>query len=243
VYGPDSVSIVLTLVANGHSYSEISRMTGVSRSTIRDWVAGRTPTLPERSACMVCRGTPDNLPPGPYAYLLGLYLGDGYISSHRRGVYKLRIKFSDAYPALMTERALAMGEILPNRVSQAHRTGCTDVYSYSKHWPCLLPQHGPGHKHERPIVLADWQRAVVDVFPAPLLRGLVHSDGCRVLNKVNGRAYPRYEFSNASSDILGLFARACDLLDIEWRPRSPRCLSIARRRSVLQLDEFIGPKC
>ena len=27
-----------------------------------------------------------------------------------------------------------------------------------KHWPCLFPQHGPGRKHERPIVLEDWQR-------------------------------------------------------------------------------------
>ena len=112
-----------------------------------------------------------------------------------------------------------MAEILPNRVGRALRTGCTDVYSYSKHWPCLLPQHGPGHKHERAIVLVEWQRTIVDRFPAPFLRGLVHSDGCRVLNNVNGRPYPRYEFSNVSADIRGLFTRACDLLDVQWRPR------------------------
>jgi hypothetical protein len=25
------------------------------------------------------------------------------------------------------------------------------VYSYWQHWPCLIPQHGPGKKHERQI--------------------------------------------------------------------------------------------
>ena len=36
------------------------------------------------------------------------------------------------------------------------RTGMTEVKSYSKHWPCLFPQHGPGRKHGRPIVLEEW---------------------------------------------------------------------------------------
>jgi hypothetical protein len=142
----------------------------------------------------------------------------------------------------MAECALVMGELLSNRVAMKNRQGCADVYSNSKHWPCLLPQHGPGLKHGRAIVLLAWQRLIVDRFPAPLLRGLIHSDECRVPNKVNGREYPRYEFSNASSDILSLFARACDLLDVQWRPRGPRTVSVARRASVLRLDQFIGPK-
>jgi hypothetical protein len=142
----------------------------------------------------------------------------------------------------MFDCSLAMAEILPNRVGRVFRTGCTDLYSYSKHWPCLLPQHGPGHKHDRAIVLFEWQQSIVDRFPAPFLRGLVHSEGCRVLNNVNGRAYPRYEFSNASDDIRGLFTRACDLMGVEWRPRSPRIVSVARKASVQRLDEFIGVK-
>jgi hypothetical protein len=32
--------------------------------------------------CAVCRGDPLTLPQAPYTYLLGLYLGDGYIASH-----------------------------------------------------------------------------------------------------------------------------------------------------------------
>ena len=31
--------------------------------------------------------------------------------------------------------------------------------------------------------------------PKEFLRGLIHSDGCRVLNRVNGKGYPRYFFT------------------------------------------------
>ena len=121
-------------------------------------------------------------------------------------------------------------------------TSCIEVSSFSKHWPCLFPQHGPGRKHERKIELAPWQQELVDLDPRPLVRGLLHSDGCRVLNWVNGTPYPRYHFSNVSADIRGIFGRACDQLGIEWRPNNPCSLSVARRGSVALLDEFVGPK-
>lgn len=35
---------------------------------------------------------------GSYAYLLGLYLGDGMLSRHRRHVWKLRISLDAKYP-------------------------------------------------------------------------------------------------------------------------------------------------
>jgi hypothetical protein len=78
--------------------------------------------------------------------------------------------------------------------------------------------------------------------PRPLLRGLLHSDGCRVLNWVNGTPYPRYHFTNVSADIKGIFGRACDQLGIEWRPNNRYSLSVARRDSVALLDGFVGPK-
>ncbi len=36
------------------------------------------------------------------------------------------------------------------------------VSAYSKTWPCLIPQHGPGQKHHRPIVLEPWQEQLVE---------------------------------------------------------------------------------
>jgi hypothetical protein len=66
-----------------------------------------------------------------------------------------------------------------NKVSTIQRQGCTEVNSYSRHWPCLFPQHGPGKKHTRLIELAQWQREIVERYPGDFARGLFHSDGYR----------------------------------------------------------------
>ena len=82
---------------------------------------------------------------------------------------------------------------------------------------------------------------IVDQDPRPLVKGLLHSDGCRVLNWVNGTPYPRYHFTNVSPDIRAIFGRACDQLGVEWRQQN-RVSLVARRASVALLDEFVGPK-
>jgi hypothetical protein len=246
------VARVLALVQTGRNDCQIARDTGIPRSTVRQWRSGQTPDFdrvrtrlwPRGRACAVCDGDPENLPQAPYTYLLGLYLGDGCLSAAPRGVYKLRIACAERYPDLIRQCELAMAQVLPNKVNRTRKTDerCWDAYSCSKHWPCLFPQHGPGRKHERKIELAVWQQELVDLDPRPLFRGLLHSDGCRVLNWVNGTPYPRYHFSNVSADIRGIFGRACDQLGIEWRPNNPNSLSVARRGSVALLEAFVGPK-
>jgi hypothetical protein len=67
------------------------------------------------------------------------------------------------------------------------RTGCTEVKSTSKHWPCLFPRHGPGRKHERAIELEPRQAEIVARNPGDFARGLFHSDGCRLMNRVRRR--------------------------------------------------------
>jgi hypothetical protein len=125
-----------------------------------------------------------------------------------------------------------------------HCVGCVAVSAHWSHWPCLFPQHGPGRKHQRPIVLADWQSAIVEAYPRQLLRGLIHSDGCRVINRVWGDRYryPRYLFTNTSKDILQIFRDACDAIGVEHRNSKANTISVARRNSVASLDAFIGPK-
>ncbi len=112
----------------------------------------------------------------------------------------------------------------------------------SKMWPLLFPQHGPGRKHERKIELVHWQQEIVDCFPREFLRGLIHSDGCRVLNRVNGKDYPRYFFTQVSDDIRGLFCETCRRLGIHYTQNNWKTISIARSGSVSRLDEFVGPK-
>lgn len=120
---------------------------------------------------------------------------------------------------------------------------CYDVSACSKSWPLLLPQHGEGKKHERKIVLADWQQELVDHHPGLLLRGLIHSDGCRFVNTGRGNwRCPRYSFSNLSADIKRIFCDACDRLDIHWTAAPPKTIYVSRKADVARLDEFIGPK-
>jgi hypothetical protein len=78
----------------------------------------------------------------------------------------------------------------------------TEVSSYSRHWPTIFPQHGPGLKHTRRIALTAWQEAIVREFPSEFLRGCLESDGCRHRRIVNGKDYPAYSFTNHSDDIL-----------------------------------------
>jgi hypothetical protein len=180
-----------------------------------------------------------------YCYLLGLYLGDGHLVATTR-VPVLAIACTEIYPNLIDACEEAMRATLATSVHRVQKKGCVMVRSYSTHWPCLLPQHGPGHKHERPIILADWQRALVETQPGAFVRGLFHSDGCRVINKVTVRgrsyAYPRYLFANESADILGLCGWGLDLLGVAWRANRRNCLSVARREAVAELDRWVGPK-
>jgi hypothetical protein len=142
-----------------------------------------------------------------------------------------------------------MTETLPvARVSVRKRKGsrAVVVYACSRHWRCLFPQHGPGRKHLRLIALTAWQEVLVKRFPVELLRGLVHSDGCRSVNRVHTASrtyeYDRYFFRNASEDILGIFGDTCDLVDVAWTRSAPRTISVSKRSSVRRLDAWIGPK-
>ena len=179
---------------------------------------------------------------GAYVYLLGLYLGDGMLSIGRRNVWRLRITLDRRYPGIVAEAGAAISTLTRSRVGHVAKPGCVDVNAYWKHWSCVFPQHGPGPKHERSIRLLPWQVSAIEVDPRPLIRGLVHSDGCRCINRVKGHEYPRYFFSNLSAEIRELFAWACSLIDVESRPDGARNISVARRDSVAILDSFVGPK-
>jgi hypothetical protein len=198
------------------------------------------------STCGHARHDPGTLPAASYAYLLGLYLGDGCISAHHRGVFRLRITLDTRYPRIIRECRDAVAAVIGKPTGLVSKVGCVDVSSWSKQWPCLLPQHGPGRKHERAIELVEWQRPIVDSHPQELIRGLIHSDGWRGTNRVTvggkSYAYPRYQFSNVSDDIREIFCDVCDALGVEWRRMNVKNISVAKRASVARLDEFVGPK-
>ena len=208
---------VQQLVASGLNDCDVARKTGIPRSTVRDWRRADFRRSERALAADDDHTHAFDLLPASYAYLLGAYLGDGNITHNRRGVHRLRITLDLRYPLIISQCREAMTEVMPANPAavQLRRDGrCVEVNSYSKHWPCFFPQNGPGRKHQRTIALTDWQSELCDREPELLLTGLIHSDGCRSVNRVKGAgkvyAYPRYTFTNHSADIRRIF---CDYLD------------------------------
>jgi hypothetical protein len=222
----------------------IAKLTGIPVSTVRDWLAGRVPTgCRDPGTCVLCNGAdPAALLPTSYAYLLGMYLGDGCLSQHPRSVFRLRIVLDAKYPAIIESCAQAMRDLHPRgKASRVRKPGCVEVVAYWKHWPCLFPQHGPGRKHARPIWLSPWQDRIVRRHPDLLLRGLIHSDGCRFQNTGTKWSNPRYSFTNRSADIRRIFCDACDRLGLRWTT-APHTVYVSRKADVARMDQFIGPK-
>jgi hypothetical protein len=91
--------------------------------------------------------------------------------------------------------------------------------------PCGFESRSPHHLRSL--------RPVSDIRPAQALI---------VINRVNGGEYPRYMFSNVSTDILGLCTRTLDQLGVHWTTANSRNIAASRRPDVEYLDTFIGPK-
>ena len=246
MHDPQDVDFVLALLRRGYSDAETSRRSGIPRRTVWDWRHGRIPGRNDarQKSCPICRPGPTCLPEGAYAYALGLYLGDGYVSAHPR-TYCLRIFLDAAYPGIVAECRDALLAIRPgNRASVSRQTTCRCcvVAMYSNHWPCLIPQMGPGRKHDRDIRLDEWQQDIVRREARSLIRGLIHSDGCRVVANDRGVASVRYHFSNKSEDIKRIFCESLDALGIRWTRPCDRQIAVYRKASTALLDEFVGPK-
>jgi hypothetical protein len=239
------------LISDGYTATQVARMTGIPRSTVRDWSVGRNLRQKRAGNSGVPCGWDrefSELDAESYGYLLGLYLGDGCIS--RAGaVWRLRVTLDAAYPGIIRECALAIEAIADGKrayILRRRDQRCTEVSAYWKHWPCLIPQHGRGRKHLRRIALTEWQRVIVMADPRPLLRGLIHSDGTRIIaTERKGRHVrhaARYAFKNRSEDILQLFATACDVAGVHFTRASSTQIAVYSRDSVAILDSFVGPK-
>ena len=240
----------LQLLDDGHSLSSVATELGVSRAAIREWRdRGIEPVVRRRRPCWVCADDPLEAE-ASYAALLGYYLGDGYVS-RQRSTYSLRVSCDARYPRVVEDVQQQVVAVRgPGPVGRVRAPGCIVVSAYWNHWPCVFPQHGPGRKHERRLVLAEWQRDVLGAHPADFLRGLFHSDGCRVNNWTSSRVgsntrvyeYARWQFVNHSAEIREWCTVALDLLGIPWRRSNWKTISVSRRSGVAALDDLIGQK-
>jgi hypothetical protein len=120
---------ILTLWEAGENKFRIERITGIPRATVRDCIKryGSLAGL-EENRDRASRSTPDEVlnriqnpldiqMQSAYAYLLGMYLGDGYIIRHER-VYYLRIALDNHYPNIIRRCADSLQILLPeNKVN------------------------------------------------------------------------------------------------------------------------------
>ncbi|MGY1501634.1 helix-turn-helix domain-containing protein [Streptomyces sp. QTS52] len=258
-HGTDVRQKAVTLLRGGAKNAEVARRLNVPLGTVGYWKhmdRAKRGECPGRHdpKCHRCDGR--ELDEEAYSYLLGLYLGDGHISQYsEHRVPNLMITCTESWTGLMDECERAMRAVFPdNSVCRVRRTGCSNVKVYSKHLHCLFPQHGPGKKHDRRIALEPWQQDIVDAHPWAFIRGLIHSDGCRITNwttrLVAGERkryeYPRYFFANKSDDIRKLFSDTLNKVGVEWtslaRGSDPFNISVARKASVALMDIHVGPK-
>ncbi len=241
---PGDVQNVLDLIAQGLTASEASNKTGIPRGTVTDWANGHVPGRALKATrCPVCNQSV-NLAEPAYAYLLGVYLGDGCISPTDR-TYRLRIFMDSQYPQIIAGCVAAMEGVSPGKTAhvwQHKNERCAELSMYWNHWPCLFPQHGPGKKHDRPIELAPWQEELVSRYSEELVKGLIHSDGCRIVASDRGRPSVRYHFSNLSEDIKHIYCAALDRLGIPWTRPCSKQIAVYRKAAAARMDEFIGPK-
>lgn len=243
----DEYREILRLWENGFNKSAIERRTGIPRGTVRDCIKkfgsiqGLEKYLEQEQKLHWSNRKSDVEFRHNYAYLLGVYLGDGYIATHPR-TYRLRIFMDRKYPNIIQEIVDSIAILAPNNsIHSGDYNGCIEIGCYSNHWAEMFPQHGEGVKHERDIILKDWQQNIIDEYPIEFVRGLIHSDGSRFDPVVNGTVYSRYQFTNVSDDIHKLFCDTVEKLGLSWT-RWGKNVTIARRPDVAFLDEHIGPK-
>jgi hypothetical protein len=235
------------LAAQGLNDSEIARRLGVPRATVRDWRQPRYARQTDRgrAVCPRCWRPMRRLAfsADDYAELLGLYLGDGHISSSAR-TQMLRLSLDAKYPTVNDETEALLRRCFPdNRVGRVllDRGSTVVLYVYSCHLACLFPQAGPGKKHARAIVLESWQAEYVAAAPWAFLRGCIRSDGCAFVNRTGPYEYLSYDFYNLSAPIRQFFVDVCRGLGLACRPAGNR-VRINRRESVERMLEHVGVK-
>ncbi|MET8410044.1 helix-turn-helix domain-containing protein [Streptomyces sp. NPDC005195] len=258
-HGTEVRQQALTLLRDGVKNADVARRFKLPLGTVSYWKhldRAKRGECPGKHDPKCPRCDNRELDEPAYSYLLGLYLGDGHISQYsEHRVPNLMVTCAESWPGLMDDCERAMRVVFPdNSVCRVRKSGCRNVKVYSKHLLCLFPQHGPGRKHERPIVLEPWQQEIVGAHPWEFVRGLIHSDGCRITNwttrMVGGERkryeYPRYFFTNVSDDIRRLYTDTLDALGIRWthctRGGNPYNISVAQKASVALMDAHVGPK-
>lgn len=126
---------------------EVARLTGVPLRTVRNWRTGRRRSSDaerkrRKQTCPRCDGVP--LDERAYAYLPGLYLGDGCLIRQPKDVFLLSIACCDVWPGLIGAAEEATRRVMPaNAVFSRQYKGTTEVKSTSSTGLACFRSMGP----------------------------------------------------------------------------------------------------
>ena len=216
-------------LSEGISQRQIALELGVDHSTIAYWIkhgftTGCKSNISTSEVIKLC-----NEYSAQYSYILGSYLGDGYIVKFPR-TYKLRIYNDSRYDDIINDQLISLRSLFKkNKISTLKRTksNCIEVSVHCNILPIMFPQHGSGKKHGRDVSLLDWQWDIVWKEPECFIKGLIDSDGSHFLHtqEVKGIARYRYiyQFTNKSLDIVDMYLKIMGKLDISARPTQKKC--------------------
>ena len=183
MYDNATIRRARALSESGCSDYAVAAAIGVTRQTVMHW---RQRGFAERED----RSTSWTVAAPEYPYLLGLYLGDGCLSRPGRSrSHTLDLACDAGYPAIISEAERAIRVVFGER-SRRWLPGdaeCVHVRVTHRALVSAFPQHGPGRKHERKIELVEWQRVLTRRYPEAFIRGLIHSDGSRCINRSTPR--------------------------------------------------------
>lgn len=241
-------------VRKGESLSSISRDLKVSRATLRNWKERGIPTtaLLKHQVQMAPLNYLQSVKARKeYSFLLGEYLGDGYIAVSQ-GCPKLIIAQDSRYPMVIDYIHANLQTLFPlNKVTSLPVDNYVRVTVHTHLLLELFPQHGAGKKATRHIALTQWQQDIVNQYPWEMLQGLLWSDGYRKERVFDTRTEVHHLFSNTSRDIIQICAGVLDLLDINYtvyskQPSGNRSriwtVSVHRKADASQIDAHVPLK-
>lgn len=241
--------VVNDIFINMRTYNEINNIFKLKESGLNNCQISRELNIPRTTIASILKREPkekivinpynyikDNSLESAYSYILGLYLGDGYISKTKR-TYRLRIFLDSQYNKLNEYLVNQLQQLFPNNkvtiIKSKHNMIILSVYS--NNIPDLFPHIGKGKKHNREIIITFWQEDIL--ISHQLIKGFIHSDGTYYFS---GK-FDRYEFKNLSIDILNIFKNYCDKLNIKYTSNK-NVITFYKRNEVLELKELIGTK-
>lgn len=254
---------VIELHKKGLKIVDIIKETGLKRSCINNWIRGvngksfsdtyiknvEDKHIANPIDFLKYLNNENTLLNYEYSYVLGLYLGDGNISSNSR-TKQFNITLDKKYEKLNDEVVKTFNKLfgkLPYVYDksidrgQKYVSNCIVIRYTNKNIGVIFPHEGIGRKHNRKIELSEWQKQIID--PVGIVKGLFFSDGCYYYDTHNKKYM--YNFNNRSNDIIGILVTYLAVLKINYnvmKYEEKTILTVKTQSDVKLLHDLIGDK-